>query len=409
MDAHIKNLRRKLEVDPLEPRYVLTVFGIGYKFTGRVTNVRPEDSWARRAREFHEHAHHWPPPWRHRRRLLLLRFAAALGCLGLVGLSAMAALAFLLTHTMGGGRSALLVVWIVAVGALLAVPVFAVWVIIRAFRGIVTPLADVMVAADRVAAGDLTTRVDTPRHGPPEFQRLVDSFNRMTEELERADRQRRNLTADVAHELRTPLHIIQGNLEGVLDHVYEPTEEHVRATLDETRLLARLVEDLRTLSLAEAGQLPLVMEPIEVADLLADVETSFRAQAEAAGIDLPCRGPRLAHHHGRRRSARPGARQPDGQRPARTPAGRGRHLPRRVRVARRPHHRQRHRAGHPAEDLLYVFDRFWRGDRSRTHTGGAGSGLGLAIARQLVQAHGGAIHVASQPGRGATFTIDLPA
>ena len=183
----------------------------------------------------------------------------------------MAALAFLLTHTMGGGRSALLVVWIVAVGALLAVPVFAVWVVIRAFRGIVTPLADVMVAADRVAAGDLTTRVDTPRHGPPEFQRLVDSFNHMTEELERADWQRRNLTADVAHELRTPLHIIQGNLEGVLDHVYEPTEEHVRATLDETRLLARLVEDLRTLSLAEAGQLPLVMESIEVGDLLADV------------------------------------------------------------------------------------------------------------------------------------------
>ena len=105
----------------------------------------------------------------------------------------------------------------------------------------------------------------------------------MVEELERADQQRRNLTADVAHELRTPLHIIQGNLEGILDGVYEPTEEHIEATLDETRLLARLVEDLRTLSLAEAGQLPLVREPVDVAELLADVCTSFSGQAEAAG------------------------------------------------------------------------------------------------------------------------------
>ena len=108
----------------------------------------------------------------------------------------------------------------------------------------------------------------------------------MAAELERADRQRRNLTADVAHELRTPLHIIQGNLEGILDGVYEPTHEHIAATLGETRLLARLVEDLRTLSLAEAGQLPLQREPIDAGELLADVATSFSGQAEAAGIRL---------------------------------------------------------------------------------------------------------------------------
>ena len=102
----------------------------------------------------------------------------------------------------------------------------------------------------------------------------------MTEELQRSDQLRRNLTADVAHELRTPLHIIQGNLEGVLDGVYDPTDEHIEATLEETRMLARLVDDLHILSQAEAGQLSLHMEKVDVTELLADVETSFSGQAE---------------------------------------------------------------------------------------------------------------------------------
>ena len=302
-------------------------------------------------------------------------------------------------------------VWLVSCGLALALPLLAMAIAVGAFRRIAIPLVDVMAASDAIAEGDLSARVPVPKHGPDDFGRLAESFNRMAEELERADQQRRNLTADVAHELRTPLHIIQGNLEGVLDGVYEPTEEHVNATLDETRALARLVDDLRTLSLAEAGQLPLVWEPMDVTELLADVATSFSGQAEAAGIDL---------------RVEIGEDSPLGE--INADAGRLdqvlsnllgnalRHTPSGGTITLRAEAIDDgvrilvHDTGEgiPPEDLPYIFDRFWRGDPSRSHAGGAGSGLGLAIARQLVQAHGGRISAESQPAQSTTFTIELP-
>jgi two-component system OmpR family sensor kinase/two-component system sensor histidine kinase BaeS len=256
----------------------------------------------------------------------------------------------------------------------LALPLLAVGLAVRAFRGIARPLADVMAATDAVAEGDLSVRV--PVHGRGEFDRLAESFNRMIEELERADQQRRNLTADVAHELRTPLHIIQGNLEGILDDVYEPTEEHIGATLDETRLLARLVDDLRTLSLAESGQLPLVWEPVDVIELLADVGTSFSGQAEAAGIDLRVEAsgdPSTMTVIGHRRCGTAGssAGQSDSQRAAPHAPWWNHHAPsracpepldfardrlrRRACPRRRPHHRARHRRGHPRRGFALHF------------------------------------------------------
>jgi signal transduction histidine kinase len=252
--------------------------------------------------------------------------------------------------------------------------------------------------------------VPVPERGPGDFGRLAQSFNRMAEELQRADQQRRNLTADVAHELRTPLHIIQGNLEGILDGVYQPTAEHIETTLDETRALARLVDDLRTLSLAEAGQLPLAWETVDVAELLADVRTSFSGQAEAAGVDLCLETdpplPQISADAGRLNQVLSNLianalryTPPGGKITLRAEPGPGG-----IRIVVCDTG-----AGIPPEDLPYIFDRFWRGDRSRSHAGGAGSGLGLAIARQLVQAHGGRIGVESQPGEGTTFTIELAA
>jgi two-component system OmpR family sensor kinase/two-component system sensor histidine kinase BaeS len=357
----------------------------------------------------------WRPPrrWhrhRHPRRgPLFLRFAFTFGLLVLLVVGGMAALASLLARLFGGSTETTVLTWVGGCGLSLALPLVAGFLALRAFRGVATPLADVMAAADAVAAGELSTRVPVPEHGPDAFANLAKSFNRMAQELERADQQRRNLTADVAHELRNPLQIIQGNLEGIVDGVYRPEDEHIIATLEETRLLGRLVDDLRVLSLAEAGQLPLRRDVVDVAELLADVQTSFSGQAEAAGLDLQVAVegdlPTILGDAGRLEQvlsnlvANAVRHTPDGGRIALRVQG----DEDRVRIVV-----QDTGEGIPAEDLSHIFDRFWRGDESRSHTRGAGSGLGLAIARQLVEAHGGHIGVESEQGVGTAFTIELP-
>lgn len=365
---------------------------------------------------------HGPGPWPRRPGFLFLRLIVTFGVIALLVLGGMMAIALLLTRLFGGDGQVAVLVWIGGCGLALALPLLAATLAVFAFRGIATPLADVMSAADAVAGGDLSVRI--PERGRRDFARLAHSFNRMTEELARAEQQRRNMTADVAHELRTPLHILQGNLEGILDGVYEPTDAHINATLDEARILSRLVEDLRTLSLAEAGALPLAWEPVEVMALLADAQTSFSGQAEAAGVNLQITPDLQAGAAANRDPAAeigPMTLMADIDRLNQvlgnllanalrhTPAGgtivlAAQPLPQGVRIIVSDTG-----DGIPAEDLPFVFDRFWRGDRSRSHAEGAGSGLGLAITRQLVQAHGGQIRVESAPGQGTTFTIDLPA
>ncbi len=345
-----------------------------------------------------------PPEWMHKRRFLFFRFARFVVGALLLFLAGMAGLAFLFTRLFGGTGQATLLVWVLGVGLALSFPLLVGLVAWRSFSRLVNPLARVMAAADAVAEGDLSVRV--PEAGPGEFGRLARSFNRMVVELERSDRLRRNLTADVAHELRTPLSILQGNLEGILDGVYQPDAEHIDLLLDETRRLNRLVEDLRTLSLAEAGQLALQRQPVDLAELLNDVATSFSGQAEASRVNL-----KVSIEPGKPLIVSGDAGRLD-QVLSNLVANALQHTPAGGTITLSAARSQEgmclkvidNGRGIPAEDLPNIFDRFWRSDERRQ----SGAGLGLAIARQLVQAHGGTISVESQLNQGSTFTILIP-
>jgi two-component system OmpR family sensor kinase/two-component system sensor histidine kinase BaeS len=361
---------------------------------------------------------HWDGNWMQRRRWFFLRFAGVFAAMILLFAGGLGTVAYLLARFFGGVDQSLgqtvLLVWVSGCGLALALPALAAFLGVRAFRGLAVPLADIMTAVDAVAGGDLSVRVREPERGPGELKRLAQRFNHMVGELERSDQQRRNLTADIAHELRTPLHIIRGNLEGVLDGVYTPSAEHIEATLEEIRLLTRLVEDLRTLSLAEAGDLPLARQIVDVCDLLADVITSFSGQADTAGVDLL---QEKDEDSGDARLTLQGDSGRLDQVLGNLVANAIRHTPRggRIILAAKAEADSVHISvsdtgeGIAEEDLPFVFDRFWRGDRARTRSGAASSGLGLSIANQLVKAHGGAIHVTSALGKGTTFTIELPA
>jgi two-component system OmpR family sensor kinase/two-component system sensor histidine kinase BaeS len=372
----------------------------------------------------------WAAGLRHKRRGLLFVFFFLLGLFFVLFLLALGlvALAYLILQGTLPQSQALL--GLLCLGPLvffLLASLLGGW----AFRRYASPVAEVMAAADAVAGGDLRARVRERYRG--DMGRLARSFNRMAAGLEQAQTQRRNLTADVAHELRTPLHIIQGNLEGLLDGVYQPTPEHLAATLDETRLLSRLVEDLQTLSLAEAGQLPLHLESLSAADLLSDVVVSFSAAAATAGVELLSElagdpdalmltgdPDRLEQVLGNLVSNALRYTPPGGRislRAAALPAallGAATGL----RIGERdlagftgPGVRLEVRdsgPGIPLADQPYIFDRFWKGDRARSRQPASGSGLGLAIARQLVQAHGGTIRVESRVGEGTRFVIELP-
>ncbi len=273
-------------------------------------------------------------------------------------------------------------------------------------RRVVEPLADVVAAAQLVAAGDLTARAEVC--GPGDLRGLTESFNQMADALEGSDRERRALLADVAHELRTPLTVIRGRLEGIVDGIYPADEAHVAPVLEETYVLERLVEDLRQLTLAEAHQLLFERKPAEVGDIAARAADLFSAEATEAGIGLTVRvaaplPPALA----------------DAQRVAQvignllsnalryTPRGGQVTLlvdpaPEGVCVSVADTGE-----GIAAHDLPHIFDRFYRGEKSRARASG-GAGLGLAIARAWVVAMDGQIGVDSTLGQGSRFWFTLP-
>jgi signal transduction histidine kinase len=275
----------------------------------------------------------------------------------------------------------------------------------RTFRGTAGTLDELSDAAQRVSEGDFAVRVAQPRRGPRPVRELVRDFNGMAERLATDERQRRSLLADVSHELRTPLSVVQGNLEALLDGVHPPDEAHLASILDETRVLSRLVDDLRTLALSETGSLPLHREPTDVAVLVTEVAASFRAAAEAVGVTLEAGVeddlPLLDVDPVRTREIL-----------SNLVANALRYTPRggsvTLRAAVEPG-RDRVRlsvqdtgSGIAPDVLPHVFDRFWKSAESR------GSGLGLAIAKNLVEAHGGEIHAESEPARGTTIWLLLP-
>ena len=273
--------------------------------------------------------------------------------------------------------------------------------LLRGLRLLALPLRDLIDAAQRVEAGDLTPRVR--QRGPRELRALARAFNSMLDRLLRSERQRRQLLADVTHELRTPVAVLQGNLEGMLDGVYPADAEHLGPLLEETRMLARLIDDLRTLSLAESGVLVLHREPTDLGILVGEVGAAFRAQAESAGVavraEVPDDCPLVEIDPLRLREVL-----------VNLVSNALRHTPRggEVRVsAFLDSGRLRlsvvdSGSGIASGDLPHIFERFYKTADS------SGSGLGLAIARNLVLAHGGEIAAESAPGAGTTIRITLP-
>ena len=268
-------------------------------------------------------------------------------------------------------------------------------------------LDDLVEQAARVEAGDYTARVELDGPAPAPVRNLTRGFNTMAARLEADETQRRSLLADVTHELRTPLAVVQGNVEAILDGVHPADEAHLGAILEETRVLGRLVEDLRTLALSEAGSLSLHRETTDLEVLCSEVAAAFGGPAEAAGVTIEAAVegdvPLVDADPVRIREVLGNL---VGNALRHTPAG-GRItiLARRAGNDRAPQVQLIVRdtgSGIDPELLPHVFDRFARG------TGSPGTGLGLSIARGLVELHGGTIEAASPPGGGTEMRIRLP-
>lgn len=273
-------------------------------------------------------------------------------------------------------------------------------------RGIVAPVRRLTRAAEQIAQGDLQVRAAVVAND--EIGQLGRAFNAMAESLARAQAIRRAQTADIAHELRNPLAVLRGTLEAMADGVYAPTPENLDPALAQVQTLTRLVEDLRVLALADAGELHLAFQPLAPDALLARVAEAHRVPLEEQGLTLTCvlpaalpeisgDGDRLAQVVGNL-LANAAHHIPAGGRVEITAAAQDGGLVTRV---------SDNGPGVPEADLPRLFERFWRGDPSRSRDTG-GSGLGLAIARRIIEAHGGRMWAEVTPGGGLTVAFWLP-
>jgi two-component system, OmpR family, sensor histidine kinase BaeS len=274
-------------------------------------------------------------------------------------------------------------------------------------RRIVNPLAEVIAAAESVSSGNLKTRIKI-RKSQDDLASLVAHFNHMTETLERNDNERRALLADIAHELRTPLSVLRGRLEGIMDGVYTPNEANIAQALEETYLLERLVEDLRLLTLAEARQLHFELKETNLVDLLEKVVTIFKPQAASKSVSLTLHteDPEIKVMVDSQRIEQVignlignSLRYVSGNGKINLEVNKKESLVEVKIFDNGP--------GVPDEELPLIFDRFWRSEKSRARVTG-GAGLGLAISKQLVEAQGGQIKAANRPEGGLEITITLP-
>lgn len=273
-------------------------------------------------------------------------------------------------------------------------------------RYVTAPLRQMSDAAARVGAGDLAQQVPVP--SDVDLGNLAAAFNSMTSDLQRLEQSRRHLVADIAHELGTPLSVLQANLEGMLDGVVEASPDRLAALHTHVRLLVRLVEDLRDLSLAQAGRLPLDRHPVDLAALLADAAAAVSAHAAEKGVIVE-----------RRIAASVPAVTADRERVMQivnnlldnairhTPAGGVVTLGLEATGASARLWVRDTGPGIPPDEIGRIFDRFHRLDASRSRASG-GSGLGLAIVKSLAEAHGGRVTVTSRVGEGSTFAVVLP-
>lgn len=367
--------------------------------------------WAARAARFRPpwwpENEPWPPHQRRWSRRTHRPFLRRLGCL-FVLLNLIGAASFVALIILGLNAAGLTSIafhqqqWLVPLGGVvLALMISLVVLGGMNVRRMSAPLDDLLAASHRVAEGDYSIRVDP--HGPPEIRTLASSFNSMAEQLDAHDRQRRSMLADVTHELRTPLTIIQGNLEGMLDGLYPADEAHLRSILEETQILSRLTDDLRTLALAESGSLELKREPTDLGALARETIAAFQSQADSSGvkIELSAVSDEVILNVDPERIRQVlsnlisnAVRYSPRDSTVRVQLSSGGHGARIAVTDSGP--------GIAAVDLPHVFDRYYKSADSR------GMGLGLAIARYIVAAHGGQIQAESQPGTGTTISFTLP-
>lgn len=273
-------------------------------------------------------------------------------------------------------------------------------------RVVSAPITRLVEAARRVGDGALDVRV--PVQGSQEFMELAQTFNKMAEDLQHAETLRNNLMADVSHELRTPLSVLESNLRAMIDHVYLLDEAEIASLYGQTRHLIRLVNDLRELSLAESGRLPLDKVPTDMAALISETVQALEPLAVEKGITLldessslpemtldPIRIRQVLFNlltNALRHTAM------GGNIIVKTQVTDGRVV---VAVVDDGE-------GLEAEQIASVFNRFYRGDKSRSRETG-GTGLGLAIVKAVVEEHGGQVEVKSAgKGMGCEFLLRLP-